>query len=148
MLNCLYIFVGKTCQAVTEQKRENDLSFDGSNESNPLQSNVCQKVLSSKGNLKQHKEVHNGERKHVCTICGRIFTYKSVLKVHMATHSDEKPYKCSICTPDKQKCFKRKDNLYQHMKVHNEKKYSCNVCEQKFRTLENLKRHRQSHTNS
>ena len=66
-------FLGKTCQTVTKQIREKDLSFDGSNESNPLQCNVCQKVLSSKGNLKKHKEIHTGERKNVC---GKSFVRK------------------------------------------------------------------------
>ena len=148
MLNCLYIVVGKTCQAVTKHRRENDLSFDGNNESIPLQCNACQKVLSSKGNLKLHKEIHASEKKHVCTTCGSAFTRKYTLNKHMATHSDEKPHKCSICPPDKQKCFKIKHSLQQHRKIHGEKTYSCNMREQKFHTTGNLKRHKQSHINS
>ena len=73
-------FLGKTCQTVTKQKRENYLSFDDSNESNPLQCNVCQKVFSSKRNLNLHKEIHASEKKHVCTTCGRAFTTTYALK--------------------------------------------------------------------
>ena len=130
---------------MTEQKNENYVLFDGSNESNPLQCNVCQKVLSSKGNLKQHKETHAGEKKHVCTTCGRSFTIKYVLQKHIATHSDERPYKCPICPPDKPKCFKTKDHLRRHMKRHEEAKYSCDICKLKFFTRNILKSHRQSH---
>ena len=76
---------------MTKQKRENDVSFDGSNGSNPIQCNLCHKVLCLKSSLKRHKAVHTGEKKHVCTTCGRSFVRKDNLNQHMVTHSDEKP---------------------------------------------------------
>ena len=146
----LYILEGKTCQEVTKQKRENDVSFNAekNHHINPHQCNVCQKNFSSKKCLYRHTKTHTGEKKHVCITCGRAFTRKDVLQKHIVTHIDEKPHICSICPPDKQKCFKTKHDLHKHMKIHGEKNIHATCVNINVMSSGTLKRHIQSHINS
>lgn len=50
---------------------------------------------------------------HKCHLCEKSFKRKSWLKRHLLSHSSVKPYNCPWC----QSRHKRKDNLFQHMKL-------------------------------
>ena len=79
----------------------------------------------------------------MCSTCGKSFSVKGSLKVHQATHSKERKHKCDICT--KEKHFKTKSQLINHMKFHFEPQNECKRCGKKFHTSNNLTRHMKTH---
>ena len=60
---------------------------------------VCDKMLSLKGGLKNHlTKVHEGKRPYKCNICLANFTSKNQLNKHIKTiNKGEKPFKCTFC---------------------------------------------------
>ena len=103
------------------------------------QCEVCQKSFHSKTNFNRHIRTHTGEKPYVCSTCDKRFATKQNLKIHQATHSNEKKYECDIC-PD-ERCFKTKNQLNRHKKLHFEPKQSCKYCNKKFYTSSSLKTH-------
>jgi uncharacterized Zn-finger protein len=66
--------------------------------------NFCQKVLSSKQNLKEHLFTHTGELPYVCRFsgCGIRFRQGSVLSSHKRIHNAIEKF----VTYDRVLCFK------------------------------------------
>lgn len=62
--------------------------------------------------LRNHMQVHTGERPFPCNICGKRLTSKHVLKDHMRVHTKERPFKCERCP----KSFSFKCSLTSHLK--------------------------------
>ncbi|EAT36231.1 AAEL011672-PA [Aedes aegypti] len=114
----------------------------------PFQCDICQKVVSDKRKLKDHKRCHKS-KDHVCTICERPFLRRPAMLRHMETHTSrpkyqrakpviEGPIQCDIC----QKEFKSKSILYGlKLKVHGPKKHECNICGSRFSDRFTLKMH-------
>ncbi|KAL3884629.1 hypothetical protein ACJMK2_024756 [Sinanodonta woodiana] len=75
---------------------------------------ICGKLLSTRGNCKQHLKTHLGLRPHKCNQCEKAFSASNDLKKHLRTHSGEKPYKCSICG----RGFADGGNLKKHYSTH------------------------------
>lgn len=74
---------------------------------------VCNKVFTSVGNLKQHKQTHNDTRRYICSYCGKGFNLHFNLKDHMNEHTGAKPYVCGICG----KAFGKASHRVAHMRV-------------------------------
>ncbi|XP_053673551.1 zinc finger protein 585A-like [Anopheles nili] len=104
---------------------------------------VCEKVLSSKGNLKSHMSVHSDEKPFCCEVCGRRFAKKHNYNIHMLRHSGKRTHQCSLCD----KSFVCSINLKNHMRIHSPTKpFACAFCGKKFTYLADKKHHEYSHT--
>ncbi|XP_022649793.1 transcription factor IIIA-like isoform X1 [Varroa destructor] len=89
--------------------------------------------------LRKHfKEKHNVKR---CSKCDKTFTRSVNLEAHLATHENEREaYLCSHegCT----KSYFDLKNLRTHLKAaHEGVRFTCSVCEKKFRSKQAVRRH-------
>jgi len=94
---------------------------------------ICQKKFKKKGNLKEHKNVHNRTKEFVCDLCGKSFNDKKILKLHhIKIHGTEEEKKanqkhvCSTCG----KAFYKKVDLDDHENIHTGvKSFRCDQCD-------------------
>jgi uncharacterized Zn-finger protein len=91
------------------QKFLNEKLSDGSNRFTCL---LCQKVYTSRYNIRMHMNMHTGRNVHTCAFCGRFFAHKHVFESHVRTHTGEKPYECLKCG----KSFGDRSNCTSHQK--------------------------------
>ena len=97
---------------------------------NELKCLVCDKVLSSAGNLKLHMQIHEGNQNYICETCGALFSRKTDRDRHHMIHTGEKPYKCKQCDYS---CI-RPGDFNRHMLNHGDRfggqrKHTCPYCE-------------------
>uniref|UniRef100_A0A1B0DBU2 C2H2-type domain-containing protein n=1 Tax=Phlebotomus papatasi TaxID=29031 RepID=A0A1B0DBU2_PHLPP len=100
----------------------------------------CGRIFKTVINLVRHKEYHSGI-KFSCTTCGRVYPTNSTLKAHSITHSNVRPHTCSICL----KTFKRNQDLkvFFHLNQHTgQKPYKCIYCPKTFASSGNCFSHR------
>lgn len=79
----------------------------------------CEKVYSTKYNLKRHIEsVHQCIKRFQCDLCNKLLSSKQNLQEHYFTHSNEKLFKCieSGCS----QTFRQRSQLSNHRKMHRE----------------------------
>ncbi|KAJ9589614.1 hypothetical protein L9F63_017199 [Diploptera punctata] len=73
----------------------------------------CDKVSSTRNNLRMHMKRHSDARPHSCSLCSRAFKTPRDLKTHMVQHTGQKPYSCAYCS----KTFASPSNFYAHRKM-------------------------------
>ncbi|XP_069683310.1 zinc finger protein 260-like [Periplaneta americana] len=73
----------------------------------------CDKVSSTRNNLRMHMKRHSNTRPHGCPLCSRAFKTSRDLKTHMVQHTGQKPYSCPHCP----KTFASPSNFYAHRKT-------------------------------
>lgn len=106
--------------------------------------NICQKAVSTKGNLQKHQIIHLGIKPYKCNFCEKFFTLKGNRDKHELTHTDSRPHKCQIC----EKRFTLKGNLQQHILTHSDFKFfQCYLCNKEFTLKGNLDKHIKRHAN-
>ncbi|XP_044742915.1 uncharacterized protein LOC123305297 [Chrysoperla carnea] len=104
---------------------------------------ICKKMYL-KSSLDVHIKIHTGVKPFSCHICNKVFTTKWNLKLHKWTHAARlsKPYKCNQC----QSAFIRQNDYVSHMNSHrNIKPYTCNHCGRQFIRKYNCQRHVREH---
>lgn len=76
-----------------------------------------------------------GIEEYPCTKCFSKFSNMESLQQHIYTTHPR--YICNIC----QKVISTKKNYKRHLKEHNSRSYSCDLCIKNFKRLEHLNRH-------
>lgn len=120
-----------------------------------LQCDHCRKFFRTKSFMVNHVSFHFGpdtlDKQHLCSFCGKRFMYPSALREHQKIHSKEKTDICDKCG----KAFSLKVGLKSHIKrMHGDaftckkERIICDICRKTFRTIENFRRHRKSHTDT
>jgi uncharacterized Zn-finger protein len=79
------------------------------------------------------------EGPYECTICNKSFVKKSYWKRHVLSHNGK--FACEKCDRE----FSHHHHLNQHMRVHREREYACDICGMKIRFKFNIKKHRATH---
>lgn len=74
----------------------------------------CDKMLTSSSSLKDHMNIHTGQRPYVCEMCGNGFARKNYLTAHLRTHTKEKPFCCEECGS----AFSQRGTLTMHLRKH------------------------------
>ena len=75
----------------------------------------------------------------VCTICGKEYKYVTQQKECEIRHANKKQYFCPF--PGCGKSLMIMGTLSAHKKIHEERKYECNMCGKKFTQGTHLKTH-------
>ena len=73
---------------------------------------VCEKMYTSRYNIRMHMNLHTGNNVHTCQFCGRKFAHKHVFESHVRTHTGERPFACEKCD----RRFGDRSNCSSHMK--------------------------------
>ncbi|XP_046546588.1 zinc finger protein 761-like [Haliotis rubra] len=121
---------------------------------------VCDRVLSSKGCLRVHMNIHTGERRYKCETCNKEFNQKTHLICHMKTHNKQSAqsisqvntqFSCRVCG----KSFTSSLGRNSHMRCHKagkvasmkstDKLFKCKFCGKVFPTYWRQKRHIKLH---
>lgn len=106
---------------------------------------ICNKTLTTKWNLKQHKWIHanRSSKPFKCALCTKAFIRETEYVSHMNTHRAIKPYTCDHCGCQ----FARKYNWLRHTREHETlKKFHCTICGKDFHRAYYLKEHIRIHT--
>ena len=77
----------------------------------------CEKTFFNKYNAKRHYDrKHLDICPYVCTLCANVLSSKQTLREHMNLHTGEKPYECAF--PGCLKRFKQASTLSAHKNTH------------------------------
>ncbi|KAG5888834.1 hypothetical protein JTB14_000107 [Gonioctena quinquepunctata] len=121
----------------------------------PFVCDFCNISFKNKDGLKQHGKSHEDTTDHrwatPCPICSRVMKSTRQIMAHLETHVEgpRNLFSCDYC----EKAFNNASRFSRHSNSHSgmgpptgEKPYSCTGCSRIFLTLENLNRHKRTHT--
>uniref|UniRef100_UPI0037E7BF15 zinc finger protein 1035 n=1 Tax=Semicossyphus pulcher TaxID=241346 RepID=UPI0037E7BF15 len=102
----------------------------------------CGKCFFQASQLQQHQRMHKSEFQ--CQLCGRGFVSLFALRKHKHTHGKSRPYRCSKCDFS----FTGPSQLAEHMSIHREESFPCDICNRVFPSKSSRVEHRKSHSKS
>lgn len=102
--------------------------------------NKCHLPFDTFPLLCKHYSKEHNERGFV-TCCEMKFFDRSLLVDHINYHLNPEYFKCKDCG----KVLTQRRCLWAHMKLHEEKKFCCDVCDKKFVQKSKLERHKLTH---
>lgn len=164
------------CEQILHDKKAVDYHLQAKHNINkvPILCKICGKTFKTFLDLDNHRRNHEQPLLHTCEVCGIVRTSQQSIKRHiLLVHSNEDPkFKCEQCEKlfhtnyDLKRHSKsharnflctvcsyvasEKHHLLRHMESHIEgKEYSCDMCTKKFKSMQNLKKHKYMvHTHS
>ena len=102
---------------------------------------LCGKSFKTETKLMRHISVHKTRERNLhCSFCPKKFFRKDILTVHEKLHTN--PLLCKQCG----KKFPEQRYLDNHLLLHAEKKWECQLCPKMFSTQELLKKHSENHS--
>ena len=126
----------KLCEKVCDSIHE--LSVHHQQSHNILYCDVCTKAFSNPASLAHHKYIHQ-EAKFQCEDCDQSFPFESTLKSHRVSHCTLATYFCSHANYTKK--FKNNGDLTRHVKEHSGVLHECLDCDYKNPDIRNLESH-------
>ena len=132
----------KMCDKVCDSIHE--LSVHHQRNHNILYCDTCTKAFNNPASLARHKYVHQ-DSKFQCADCDQSFPFESTLRSHRVSHRTLASYFClhGNCM----KKFKNKGDLTRHVKEHDGTVHECPNCDYKNADVRNLESHRIKHSN-
>lgn len=98
---------------------------------------VCGKRYASLYRLDEHKTLHTKLKPFPCSQCNLSFRKRKQLQFHMSVHTNIRKLVCTVCG----KTFKDKKALKQHLRTHEDRAFTCPVCEMTFTVGHTLRIH-------
>ena len=132
----------KMCDKVCDSIHE--LSVHHQRNHNILYCDTCTKAFNNPASLARHKYVHQ-DSKFQCADCDQSFPFESTLRSHRVSQRTLASYFCSHGNCMKK--FKNKGDLTRHVKEHNGIVHECPDCDYKNADVRNLESHRIKHIN-
>ncbi|XP_059478471.1 uncharacterized protein LOC132198437 [Neocloeon triangulifer] len=100
---------------------------------------LCPRVFRLRSSKRHHEDTHVSANAVLCPKCGKLFGSKPFLNAHLRTHME--PVPCRVCSKE----F-APDRMKLHMMRHKgERNFQCPECKITFPSAGSLKQHRQVH---
>lgn len=127
------------CEKEFLSKDDMEKHTDRHRKNRPFKCKVCSKAFAFKQGLERHEVVHSREQPYPCQYCDKSFCTQSKLARHLVAHAGSRPFPCKYCP----KSYLLSHHLSRHMRTHKESvdMYSCNECEEVYRTCNELVMH-------
>ena len=113
---------------------------------------TCQLQFKSNISLKHHMEMHANDKVFSCNTYELQFKSSTALKLHMETHTNDGDWTCDECSyqTNSEEYLKTHSALTKHdshklnyaKQNYSSTQYSCNFCDNKFQTNEDMMDHR------
>ena len=84
-------------QPTAQEVKQKFMIYRLSDTSNRYICLACDKMYTSRYNIRMHMNLHSGNNVHKCGYCGRHFAHKHVYESHVRTHTGERPFACGKC---------------------------------------------------
>lgn len=108
----------------------------------PYKCSECDKACRSRHQLTSHKNVHSDLRPFQCTQCSKSFKSRTAFKTHQDEHQGIKRFVCQFC----ERQFQCYGNKLKHERRHiGDKKHKCSVCPKGFIEKQELRNHMRIH---